>query len=77
MKKIQISQELFLKLVQYHIFDMYEFDNEIKKELEQKVDSLSKRNLYGRYKTASTKEEREQARQEYLNRVGIHRDFRW
>lgn len=77
MKKIQISQELFFKLVQYHIFDVYEFENEIKKELEQKVDSLSKREIYTKYKTAHSEEEREKARQEYLEKVGIPEAFRW
>jgi hypothetical protein len=33
--------------------------------------------IYSKSKTASTEEEREKSRQEYLDRVGIHPDFRW
>lgn len=77
MKKVQITQELFVKLVQYHIFGIYDTENEIKKELEQKINTLVKRDLYGRYKTAPTESEREQARQEYLDSIGIHQDYRW
>ena len=33
--------------------------------------------LYAKYKTAPTEEEREQARQEYLDRRGVPKSFRW
>ena len=35
------------------------------------------RQLYSRYKTAPTEEEREQARQEYLDRRGVPQNYRW
>ena len=35
------------------------------------------REHYTNYKTASTEEEREKARQKYLDKKGIHSDFRW
>ena len=35
------------------------------------------REVYTRYKTAATSEEREKARQEYLEKVGIPENFRW
>ena len=50
---------------------------EIKKGLEEKMEAMLKRELYTKYKTAPTEEEREKARREYLERVGMHRDFRW
>ena len=50
---------------------------QIKKGLEEKLEAMVRRELYTKYKTAPTEEEREKARQEYLNRVGIHSDFRW
>ena len=56
---------------------MDELSPEIKKGLEAKLEAMVKRELYTKYKTASTEEEREQARKEYLDKVGIHRDFRW
>lgn len=45
--------------------------------LQAKLDRMVERDLYGQYKTAPTEEERELARQEYLNRRGIPDEFRW
>ena len=50
---------------------------EIKKGLEEKMEAMVRRDLYTKYKTAPTEEEREKARQEYLKKVGMHRSFRW
>ena len=50
---------------------------EIEKALMEKLDSMVKRQLYTTFKTASTEEEREKARQEYLDKCGMHKDFRW
>ena len=50
---------------------------EIKQGLERKLESMVKRELYVKYKTAPTEEEREAARQKYLDKVGIHQRFRW
>ena len=77
MKNVQISEQLFFALLKYHLLDMDEVVPEIKKGLEEKVEAKMKRELYTKYKTAPTEEERERARQEYLERVGMHRDFRW
>ena len=77
MKNVQISQELFLDLVRFHLLEMEELSLEIQKGLEAKLEAMVKRELYTKYKTAPTEEEREQARKEYLDKVGIHRDFRW
>ena len=41
------------------------------------MDSIIKREKYTKSKTASTEEEREKARQEYLDIVGMHPSFRW
>ena len=45
--------------------------------LEQKLDSLVRHELYAKYKTAPTQEERENARQEYLEKRGVPDSFRW
>ena len=45
--------------------------------LEQKLDAMLNRQLYSRYKTAPNEEEREQARQEYLDRRGVPQSYRW
>lgn len=76
-KNVQIPYELFFQLLQYHLMDMDENEEKIKEELEKKLNSLVERELYSRYKTAPTEEEKEKYRQEYLDRRGIPKDFRW
>lgn len=77
MKNVQISYDLFLMLVKYHLGgdDLWLDDIEI--ELNKKVEAVIARNTYTRYKTAETKEEQEKARIEYLDLKGYHKDFRW
>ena len=58
-------------------FEKENLFSEIQKELEQKLDALVARELYTKYKTAPTEEEKEKARQEYLNKKGVHSSFRW
>jgi len=77
MKQVQISKELFYSLLKYHLMDMEEYLPEIEKGLEEKLDSLVKHQLYTTYKTAPTEGEREKARKEYLDKIGMHKDFRW
>lgn len=77
MKNIQISKDLFIKLIKYHHFDMYEFEDEIKSELEKKLNLAAMREYYIAYKTAPTEQEREEARKKYLNERGVPDSFRW
>ena len=77
MKQIQISEQLFFALLKYHLMEIDEVLPEIKKGLEDKLEAMVRRELYTKYKTAATEEKREQARQEYLDKVGVHQDFRW
>lgn len=77
MKNIQIPQELFIRLIRFHLFDMDEDADLIKKGLEDKMERLARHEIYSKSKTASSEEEKEKARQEYLDRVGMHQDFRW
>lgn len=77
LKNVQISEELFFALLKYHLVEIDEVLPEIKKGLENKLEAMVRRDLYTKYKTALTEEEREKARQEYLDKVGVHRDFRW
>lgn len=78
-KQIQISQSLFIELVKYHLMENHEPTQEgfIKTELSAKMDAMVKHELYTQYKTAPTEEEKEKARQQYLDKVGIPSDFRW
>lgn len=81
MKNVQIPYELFVDLVLYHLngedgFDE-DIDEDIRRGLEQKLDAMLNRQLYSQYKTAPTEEQRERARQEYLDRRGVPQSYRW
>ena len=77
MKNVQIPYELFVDLVLYYLNGEDDFDEEIRQGLEQKLDSMLNRQLYSQYKTAPTEEQRERARQEYLDRRGVPQSYRW
>lgn len=77
MKNVQISQELFIALMRYFLLEQEELLPEIKKGLEKKLDALVMRELYTKYKTAPSEEERERARREYLDKRGVPERFRW
>lgn len=77
MKNIQISEELFIALMKYHLLDMEDVQPEIKKGLMDKMDSISMRLLYSKYKAAPTEAEKQKARQEYLDKRGVPDSFRW
>jgi adenosine deaminase len=77
MKNVQISQELFVALLHYHLSGKNEYEEVIEQSLEQKLDAMLRHELYAQYKTAPTEEQREQARQEYLDRRGVPESFRW
>ena len=77
MKKVQISQELFFSIMKYLLLDEGELLPEIQKGLEQKLDALVMRELYTKYKTAPTEQEKEEARRKYLDKRGVPDSFRW
>ena len=77
MKNVQISQELFIELMIYFLLEQEELLPEIKKGLEKKLDALVMRELYTKYKTTPSEEEREKARLEYLDKRGVPKSFRW
>lgn len=77
MKNVQIPYDLFVDLVLYHLNGEEDFDEDIRRGLEQKLGAMLNRQLYSQYKTAPTEEQREQARQEYLDRRGVPESYRW
>lgn len=77
MRNVQISQELFMQLLRFHLMEDESCEREIKQELEKKLDKMVMRDLFGKSKTAPTEEEWEQARKEYLDRRGVPESFRW
>ena len=78
-KMVQIPQELFFELVRYFCLDdtSEERYKAISGGLEAKIDKMVRHDTYSASKTAETPEEREKARQRYLDMVGMHKDFRW
>ena len=66
-----------MQLLRFHLIDDDSCEKEIKQRLEQKLDRMILHDLYEKSKTASTAEERERARKEYLDRRGVHESFRW
>lgn len=77
-KHLQIEMELFKKIIEYFYGDKdEELEIEICKGLERKVDKLVAHQLFSEYKKAPAgSEEREKLRNEYLDRIGVFKDFR-
>jgi hypothetical protein len=77
-KQVQIPYELFIDLIRYFNFDNGEdLKGDIKKALNEKMGAIARREMYSKYKTAATEEEREEARQQYLDEIGLDTSFRW
>lgn len=78
-KNYQISDRLFLKLIDYFLLgqtDQETFDD-IAYMVDQKCDKIIKRDYYGaQFDESLTPEQREQARQKYLDMVGMHPSYR-
>lgn len=79
MQTVQIPLNTFLQLHGYFCMGVEPTDEfkAIRDALESKFDSMVRRYYYNQYKTAPTPEEREQARQEYLNSIGALDSFRY
>lgn len=79
MKNVQIPIEMFLRVCRY--FYLEDQDPELKKAIridcEHKLDALMRHQLYTDYKTAESDDDREKARQKYLEAVGIQEGFKW
>ena len=73
MKSVQIPYDLFVALVGYHLAYDDDYAEKILQGLKQKLDALVRHELYAKYKTAPAAEERDQARQEYLDKRGRDR----
>ena len=77
-KQVQIPLKTLFSLLNYFLVEPREEDRiAIEKALNDKLEALIRHDLYTKSKTLPTEEEREKARQEYLDRIGMHRDFRW
>ena len=80
-KQVQIPEELFYKVVSYffgkHDDALSVEEAAISKGLKKKLNSIIDHELYTKSITAPTEEQKEIARNEYLDRRGIPHDFRW
>ncbi len=77
MKNVQIPYDLFIELLHYHLVQEDDYAEDIRRSLEEKLDAMVRHELYVKYKTVPTEEEREKARLEYLDRRGVPESFRW
>lgn len=76
-KTVQIPAELFGLLCRYHLLDDTTTEAEIHKGLQIKLDALAKHQLYTDSKTVQEPEAREDARQKYLDMIGMKDSFRY
>lgn len=80
MANVQIDRELFDNILDYFLDEESNhakwLEDEIIRKLMAKLDKLLARELFTKYKRSLTGEEREQARREYLNHVGMLPAFR-
>ena len=74
---VMIPFKLFYLLYRHFVLDTHDREDEIRRQIMKKSDAMLNHYLYTKSKTAATEEEREQARQEYLESVGILKDFRY
>ena len=78
--RLDMDQSDFLKLVIYTQQLPVNANEELlklKDILWRKLDKMVEHDLYSKYKTAPTPEQKEKARQEYLDKKGISTEFRW
>lgn len=79
-KTVQISEELFVQLAEYFLLDKRDTERETRiiGGLNAKWETLRKRELYTQmHNSALSEQERERARQQYLDIVGVPDGFRW
>lgn len=79
-KTVQIPLETFYDLLNVHLLGSDDTDTlkRISDALEGKLDAMVRREYYSTYKDRSlTDTERQEARQKYLDAVGMSDSFRW
>lgn len=83
-KNVQISAELWEKLCQFHLhgheleeWEVDELWNSIELGIRMKQEAIARRESYTQYKSGTTADDREAARQRYLDQRGVPESFRW
>lgn len=78
-KNVQIPEELWNYIVLYFTADARVpiIESRIVKGIKEKQAAQKRRELYQTYKNNPAAEQREKARQAYLDEKGVPKDFRW
>lgn len=79
MRNVQIPEDLFIDLVKLHCLQIDDdaLAERVRSGLQTKFDKVINHQLYTQSKTAPDEAEREKARREYLDRIGMHPDWIW
>ena len=75
-----IPEELFGKIIKYHLLDQEQEADDIRKGLEKKLDAMVNREVYSKFKTAPTEEERaleEKRRMEQMPKGSVLKQLEW
>ena len=79
-KTIQISYDLFQDLFLYSVRHLAPDDPQftrLYKGVKEKIEAMMRHDLYSLYKSGATEEIRSEARQKYLDEIGLLDSFRW
>lgn len=76
-KNVQITEDMFKKLVMFFLMGETNTSHEIEAYLEDKLDRLVMHDLYSRYKTDPSGDERRKAIDRYLDKKGVPDSFRY
>lgn len=76
-KNVMISYDLFLDLFRYFKCDMTDLAPDITSRLDDKFNRILSRDLFNDYLHAASPEEKEIAKQKYLDSKGIPLDYRF
>mgnify|MGYP007069900790 CR=1 FL=1 len=79
-RSVQIPTDLFVDLCIYAYRHAEPDDLQYKRlrsGVNKKLEAIRKHQIYSQYKCGDTDEAREQARQDYIDLVGILVDYRW
>ena len=77
MRKVMITFRLFYLLYRHFVLGVHDKEDEIREQIIKKNEALANHELYTQSKTATTEQEREDARQKYLDMVGIPPGYRY
>ena len=72
MKNVMIQEELFGKIIKYHLLDQEQEADDIRKGLEKKLDAMVNREVYSKSKNCTNKRRTEELKvQDQMKWVGL------